>query len=272
MTLERRTAEVSAGEIAYVEAGQGKPIVFLHGIPTSADLWRNVAPLLAPWARVVVPDLVGYGASSKPEGAELHIRAQAAYVRELLGALGIERFAAVGHDLGGGIAQLLALEGGVEALVLTNSISFEGWPVEGVRKVQELPEEGWDQALAEKVVRRSFERGMARFERLAPEDLEGYVAPWRGDPLALRRAFLAVDGVGLEGTEEALGALGVPAFVLWGEDDPFLPAERAERLGELLPASTTALLPGVSHYLMEDAPETVGPLISQWLRTTYLEG
>lgn len=270
MTLERRTAELSVGEIAYVDAGLGKPVVFLHGIPSSADLWRNVAPLLAPMARVIAPDLVGYGASAKPEGVPLDIRAQAGYVRELLGTLGVDRFAVVGHDIGGGVAQLLALEGGVEALVLTNSISFDGWPVEGVRRVQGLPEEDWDEELAERVVRTSFERGTERLERLSPEDLEGYVAPWRPDPLALRRAFLAVDGEGLAGTEEALAALEIPVFVLWGEEDPFLPAERGERLGELIPTSTTALLPGVSHYLMEDAPETVGPLISHWLRTVYL--
>lgn len=271
MTLERRTAELSVGEIAFAEAGEGKAVVFLHGIPSSADLWRNVAPLLAPMARVIVPDLIGYGGSAKPEDAPLDIRAQAGYVRELLGTLGVETFAVLGHDIGGGVAQLLGLEGGVKALVLTNTVSFDGWPVEGVRRVQELPEERWDEELAEKVVRTSFERGMARFERLTPDELDVYLAPWRGDPLALRRAFLAVDGVGLEGSEEALAALEIPVFVLWGEEDPFLPAERGERLGELIPTSTTALLPGVSHYLMEDAPETVGPLISHWLRRMYLK-
>ncbi len=272
MTLDRRTAELSVGEIAYVDAGRGEPVVFLHGIPSSADLWRNVAPLLAPMARVIVPDLIGYGASAKPEDAPLDIRAQAGYVRELLESLGVERCAVAGHDIGGGVAQLLAFEGGVEALVLTNTISFDGWPVEGVRRVQDLPEGRWDEELAEKVVRTSFERGMERFDRMTPEEIEAYLEPWRGQPLALRRAFLSVDGEGLTGTEAALAALEIPVFVLWGEDDPFLPAERGERLGELIPTSTTALLPGVSHYLMEDAPETVGPLISHWLRSMYLGG
>lgn len=271
MTLERRTVGLSVGEIAYVDAGRGKPVVFLHGIPSSGDLWRNVAPLLAPMARVIVPDLMGYGGSAKPEDARLDIRAQAGYVRELLETLGVERFAVVGHDIGGGVAQLLALEGGVESLVLTNTVTFDDWPVEGVRRVQGLPEERWDDELAEKVVRTSFERGMERYERMTPPELEVYLAPWRGKPLALRRAFLAVDGRGLEGTEEALAALEIPVFVLWGEEDPFLPAERGERLGELIPTSTTALLPGVSHYLMEDAPETVGPLVSHWLRRMYVK-
>ena len=57
---------------------------------------------------------------------------------------------------------------------------------------------------------------------------------------------------------------------MWGEDDPFLPASLAERLGEAIPGSTVALLPGCSHLVTEEAPQTVGPLIYGYLRLRYL--
>jgi pimeloyl-ACP methyl ester carboxylesterase len=64
--------------------------------------------------------------------------------------------------------------------------------------------------------------------------------------------------------------LDLPAFILWGEDDPFVGVDVAERLQETLPGSTLALLPGCSHFLTEDAPQTVGPLIYEYLRSRYL--
>jgi pimeloyl-ACP methyl ester carboxylesterase len=84
------------------------------------------------------------------------------------------------------------------------------------------------------------------------------------------RIVAGFDGEGLVGLEPRLAELEIPAFVLWGEDDAFLPAELAERLGDALPWASVALLPGCGHFLLEDAPETVAPLIVQWLRTQYL--
>ncbi len=220
MTLEKREAGVSAGTMAYFDAGEGRPVLFLHGFPTSAHLWRNVAPLVAPRARAIAPDLIGYGDSEKPEDAPLDIRAQARYVRELLDLLGVDEFAVVGHDIGGGAAQLLAAEGGVRTLVLIDSVSFESWPVEGVRVLQGARPDQVDAEFVEQVVRLAFDLGMGHRDRLADEDLEEYLRPWREDPPALLRAARAIDGKGLAGTESLLASLGVPAFVLWGEDDP----------------------------------------------------
>lgn len=71
--------------------------------------------------------------------------------------------------------------------------------------------------------------------------------------------------------EEDLAALEIPALVVYGEDDPTLPAvELAERFAEVLAMGSVALLPGRGHALLEEAPGTVGPLLFQWLRSAYL--
>ncbi|MGH2723488.1 MAG: alpha/beta fold hydrolase [Actinomycetota bacterium] len=270
MTLRRKRVGVSSGEMAYVDEGDGPAVLLLHGFPTSSHLWRELVPALAPRFRVIAPDLLGYGASDKPMGADLHIRAQAGYVRELLGSLDAEAAAVVGHDIGGGVAQLLALDGGVRTMVLADAVSFDSWPIEGVKMLQAASDDQVDGEFVEQVVRLTFDLGMGHRERLGDEELEAYLDPWRDDPHALGRAARGIDGVGLVGTEDRLGALDARVLVVWGEDDPFQPAELAERLGQALPGATVALLPGCSHFVIEDAPDVVVPLISDYLGIHHL--
>ena len=131
VTVPQHRFTTSGGEMAYLDEGDGPAVVLLHGFPSSSFLWREFIPLLAGRFRVIAPDLLGAGDSAQPEDAALHIRAQAAYVRELLAHLGVERFAVVGHGVGGGVAQLLALDGaGVDAMVLLDSVAFDRWPSE----------------------------------------------------------------------------------------------------------------------------------------------
>jgi 2-hydroxymuconate-semialdehyde hydrolase len=272
LDAERKRAVVSGGEIAYVDVGEGPPVVLLHGFPTSSHLWRREAWLFAERMRVIAPDMLGYGDSGKPLDVDLSEPAQARYVDELLAQLGIERAAVAGHDLGGGVAQMLALDGRVDVgcLVLLDAVCFDAWPIEGVRMLQSgnPAQERFD--FVEEVMRLIFDIGIAHRERLDNEVFGRFLAPWREDPAAFFRAARAITGRGLAGREAELGKLDVPTFVLWGDEDPFLPSELGERLGETIPGSTVALLPGCAHFVNEDAPQTVGPLLYHFLRSQYL--
>ena len=271
MRLEARRASLAAGEVAYADEGDGPPVVLLHGFPTSSHLWRDLVPMLAPRFRAIAPDLLGYGDSSKPEDPKaLTIRAQARHVRELLERLGVAEFAVVGHDIGGGVAQLLALDGGVTTMILADAVSFDSWPIEGVKLLQVTSPETADDELVRGIVRVALDAGMRHPERLSEEDRHEYLRPWLEDPPALLRAARGIDGVGLTGTEDRLAALDARVLVAWGEDDPFQPAELAERLGEVIPGATVALLPGCSHFVTEDAPEAVLPLMTEYLRVHHL--
>jgi pimeloyl-ACP methyl ester carboxylesterase len=269
---EPRRLRASAGEIAFRDLGdpEAPAVVLIHGFPTSAHLWRHLAPMLAPMLRVLVPDLVGAGDSDKPEDVPLGPSAQAGYLVEWLDALGVERVAAVGHGIGGGIAQLLAVEGRATTMVLVDATAFDAWPSAATREAQaHAPTE--DPALVAAVIRTAFEIGTRRGGRRTEADLAEYVRPFAGaaGARALSRWLLSLDGRGLP-DEEALGRLEVPTLVLWGEDDPFFPPAVAERLGEALPMATVALLPGCGHFLPEEAPETIGPLVAEYLRSRYL--
>ena len=97
-----------------VRAGQGPPVLLLHGIPETHLMWRRVAPRLAARFTVVATDLRGFGASGKPPSAPDHgpyaMRAIAGDQVEVMRALGYERFAVVGHDRGARCAYRLALD------------------------------------------------------------------------------------------------------------------------------------------------------------------
>jgi 2-hydroxymuconate-semialdehyde hydrolase len=263
---------VSGGELAYADLGEGPPALLLHGFPASSFLWRREAWLLAQRMRVIVPDLLGYGRSEKAEGVDLSEPAQAAYMRELVMGLGIDELAVVGHDLGGALAQMLALDRGlqVRALVLLDSACFDAWPLEGVKMLQATTPEQQTPEFIESVVRLTFELGVSHAGRLDDAALNAFLKPWLDDPAAFFRAARSITGRGLAGRDAELAELDIPAFILWGEDDPFLDASLGERLGEALPGSTLALLPGCSHFVTEDAPQTVGPLIYEYLRSRYL--
>jgi haloacetate dehalogenase len=105
---------IGDADLHVVTAGDGPPVLLLHGFPETSHCWREVAPRLAESHAVVVPDLRGYGSSLAPAGGPhgegYSKREMAAELIELMSALGHERFAVVGHDRGARVAYRLALD------------------------------------------------------------------------------------------------------------------------------------------------------------------
>jgi len=97
--------QVTDATIALDEVGKGTPVLLLHGFPATRYLWSGVAPLLAAaGCRVLVPDLVGYGASEAPVGVHVDMASQARWMLEMLDALGVARTVVVAHDVGSAAA------------------------------------------------------------------------------------------------------------------------------------------------------------------------
>lgn len=262
----------SGGELAYHDEGSGPAVLLLHGFPLTSHLWRRLTPALAARHRVLVPDLLGLGDSERPVDARLDIRAQAGYMSELLDHLDVDRVAVVGHSTGGGIAQLLAHHrGDVEALVLIDSIAFDSWPMQAAVEVQVLPVERETVETAELIIRSALGVGMRDHEPVEA-DVQAYLKPWNSsaDVAGLFRWARALDGIGLGELEGPMRDWVLPTLILWGEEDPFHPPEIAERLNMAIPSSALGMVPGCGHFLPEEAPETIDPIISEYLRANYL--
>lgn len=112
--FSHRRVATGAAEIDLVTAGDGPPVLLLHGFPQTRAAWAAVAPMLARDFTVVVPDLRGYGRSTgpapAPDGATHAKRAMAADMVAVMATLGHERFHVAGHDRGGRVAYRLALD------------------------------------------------------------------------------------------------------------------------------------------------------------------
>jgi 2-hydroxymuconate-semialdehyde hydrolase len=253
----------SGGDVAYIDVGEGPAVVLLHTYPLWSLQWRHLTPQLASRFRVIVPDLLGAGESAKPLDAPLDIRAQAGYVRELLAHLAVERYAVIGHGVGGGVAQLLALDGDqVDAMVLMDPITFGG---------RQVLLGGATAGAPTATIRAVFDAGLGQRDRVGDELIAEYAHPYVADPVSLARLMDGLDGDGLEGRAEDFGRIAFPVMILWGEDDPVLPVSLADALNEAIGSSTLALFPGCGHYLPEEAPETLGPMVFEYLRAMYLK-
>ncbi len=112
--FEQRTIETDGAAIDLVVGGDGPSVLLLHGYPQTRAMWHAVAPKLAERYRVVVPDLRGYGDSTKPPGGPDHAgyskRAMAADQVAVMAALGADRFAVLGHDRGARVGHRMALD------------------------------------------------------------------------------------------------------------------------------------------------------------------
>ena len=150
MPYESRFVTVAGSRIHYVEAGEGDPVLFLHGNPTSCYLWRNVMPHLAGEARSVAMDLVGMGRSDKPD-LEYRLVDHARYVDGFIEALGLRRLTLVLHDWGSALGFHYARRhaANVRGLAFMEAIvrpmGWDEWP-HTVRPLFEqfrTPEVGW---------------------------------------------------------------------------------------------------------------------------------
>jgi pimeloyl-ACP methyl ester carboxylesterase len=275
-TAHPPTVATTGGEMAFTDEGTGRAVVLLHGLPLSSFVWRGTVPALAARMRVIAPDLIGAGDSAKDDAAALDPDAQAGYVHELLSALEIDSVAAVGHGSGGAVAQALALRDvRVEALVLIDAPAVDGG---ATAEMRELLWSGEEVSTADDLRRRMkviLASAMHHGERLSDAITDEYARPYidAGGRRAFARAIAAAaDGAaaGGPGAIERLAGLEIPVLLLWGEDDPVVPVGVAERLRDAIPTASLAVLPGCSHLLPEESPETVATLVAEWLRARYL--
>ncbi|MDB4882243.1 MAG: putative hydrolase [Gemmatimonadetes bacterium] len=250
--------------------GAGEPVVFLHGFPASGHLWNDVIPLMPAGHRLVVVDLLGYGRSDPPNGRALSLRAHAERVLALLDALGIDRACVVGHDLGGGVAQAMAIHAParVSRLALVDSVAFAGWPTRDVRFMRALLRLAGDvtPAWVLALLRADLERGYEDPVRAA-HSIERFMRPF--DSVAGRTAFMqhlhALDAHETRALAQRLSEITAPTAVLSGAHDPFLSLKLGKRLAATIPGATFEVIPGARHFSPEDAPRQIADAIGALL-------
>jgi pimeloyl-ACP methyl ester carboxylesterase len=265
---ERRMVEVHGHARAVRLLGTGPTVLLLvHGIGTAGATWDIVAPALAERYTVIVPDLLGHGRSAKPR-ADYSIGGYANGMRDLLGALDVDRVTVVGHSFGGGVAMQFAYQfpertdrlvvvagGGLGSQV---SVAFRALTLPGASVVlglSQLP----PSRLALGALRAAA--GLVAPAALAADLNEAYaVHAGLRDPAA-RTAFLHVlrhvadwRGQLITMRDRAYLTQGLPTLVVWGDQDHVLPVEHARAAADLMPGARSVVLPGVGHFPHREAP------------------
>ena len=251
--------------------GAGEPVVFLHGFPTSSHLWSDVVPLVPAGHRVVVVDLLGYGRSDRPLGRPVGIRDHADRIIELLDLLGINYACVVGHDIGGGIAQWLAVRypQRVSRLCLVDSVAFKEWPTRDVKLARAmLPlTRHLPATWLLSILRNDLLRGYQDHDR-GMRSIELYVRPFASADGrdAFMEHLIALDSADTAALGGRLKEIVAPTAIVWGRHDPFLDPDIGGRLKEAIPGSTLEVIPTASHFSPEDAPAKVGDAIRELLK------
>ncbi len=264
-----RTLEWKGRTVAWDVVGEGPPLVLLHGTPWSSALWRPIAEALAARFTVHLWDMPGYGASSKRAEHPVGLDVQGELFAHLLGVWGLDRPHVVAHDIGGAVALRARLLHGARftSLALVDVVALRPWGSPFFRLVQQHAEVF--EQLPPAVHRGAIEAYMrgASYRGLRDDDLAALVEPWLGEEgqRAFYRQIAQADEAHTAVLEPRLAEIDEPVRIVWGEQDGWIPADRAERLRAAIPGSTLALIPDAGHLIQLDAPAALAAELSGWL-------
>ena len=282
---EKSTATINGLDMAYVDEGEGDPIIFLHGNPTSSYLWRNVMPHLAGRGRIIAPDLIGMGDSAKladPGPDSYTFVEHRSYLDELLATLGVtERATLVIHDWGSALGfdwanrhrEAVAGIAYMEAIVAPVA-SWSDWPEAARRVFQGFRSEAGEEMVLEKNVFVEAVLPGSIIRDLSDAEMDIYRAPYR-EPGESRRPTLTwprqipIEGEPADVTRivedysQWLASSQVPKLLIKAEPGAILNGAMLERC-RAWPNQTEVTVAG-NHFCQEDSPDEIGAAIAAWL-------
>lgn len=266
---------------AFVHAGRGPALLFIHGIGDSSDTWLEVMSRLAQDFTVIAPDLLGHGRSDKPR-ADYSVAGYANAMRDLLTVLEIDRVTIVGHSLGGGVALQFAYQypERCERLVLLSSggVSRE---VHAVLRMAALPVVS-DIALpllqfepTRWLVRHGLQLSH-RFQTDLGRDSENLLrvvevlpdATARSAFLRTLRAVIDARGQVITMLDRCYLTSGMPTLLMWGTRDPIIPFHHAEIAHAAMPGSRLEVFDDAGHFPHHHDPARFVAVLRDFLATT----
>jgi pimeloyl-ACP methyl ester carboxylesterase len=267
------------------------PVIFLQGFPESHRTWRELVPLLSDELRMVMPDQRGFGESDRPQEIEAYkTETLVADLFALADALGIERFALVGHDWGGAVAWAAAIKGNprIGRLGIINSphpLIFQKSLIENpsqraasqyIRAFRDPNFERFVEGIGyEAFFEKSF-RNHVDLKLIPADERSTYISQW-SRPGALTamlnwyrasQLVVAPPGIAVDIPDWVLRAfprIKVPVCVVWGLEDKALLPVQLEGIGEVGEDVEVFPLDGVGHFAPWEAPHKVADALKPFL-------
>jgi pimeloyl-ACP methyl ester carboxylesterase len=245
-------------------------VVFVHGNPGSWRDWERVMPAVADFARVVAPDMPGFGGADRPRELPYTVEGYARHLDGLLTRLGVDRAHLVLHDFGGpwGLEWAIGHRDRVASVTLVNTGVLLRYRWHSLARIWRTP------VLGEVFQATATYRALkllvnARNPQPLPEAFLRRM--WehsdKASNRAVRKLYRATEPADLERRQApALREMRPPALVVWGTGDPYLGPDLAERQREVFPDAQVIGLDGCGHWPMADDPARLTATILPFLR------
>jgi haloalkane dehalogenase len=248
--------------IRFIDQGEGTlgTILLMHGIPTWGYLYHAVIPILVQAGyRVLAPDFLGHGWSDQRDRFDRSFQDQARMIIALLSVLGLKRVDVVGHDTGGAVALILAIEHPhiINRLVITNSVCYDRFDDDMLDFGHPLRWKSRPIADLVEALEESLAVGLSNKSRLTPQFREGIIAPWSSEEgkLSLLRNASALNANQTMALVDRHSTITAPTLILWGMNDPWQKPEDGMQLAREIPGAIFQAIENASHWVQQDAPE-----------------
>jgi pimeloyl-ACP methyl ester carboxylesterase len=271
----RTEIELPAGRIRYREAGEGKPVVFVHGYLVDGRLWDGVVDALSDRCRCLAPDWpIGAQQIAMKPGADLTPYGIAEMIASFLEALDLDDVTIVGNDSGGAMSQVLVTRHPehIGRLVLTNCDTHENFPpgiFKAMPPIARLP--GGMTLLAApfrvNALARAAFRPFTR-EPIPPELIESWMRPGLHDPDVKRDVKKVTSGMNKRYTLEAaekMRGFELPILLAWAPGDRFFPIRYAERLAGDAGNARIVEIPDSRTFVPFDQPQRLADEIAKFV-------
>ncbi|HXG16712.1 MAG TPA: haloalkane dehalogenase [Calidithermus sp.] len=275
-----KRVRVLDSEMAYLDRGAGRPVVFLHGNPTSSYLWRNVIPHVEPVARCLAPDLIGMGRSGPAPGGRYRFADHARYLDAWFDALDLTDVVLVGHDWGSALGFDWArrhperVRGLAYMEAIVRPLTWAEWPANARGIFQAMRSPAGETLVLDKnvFVERILPASIQR--RLTEEEMDAYRAPWR-EPGERRRPMLQwpreipIDGeppdvvAVVEAYARWLAATPRPKLFVNAEPGSILVGAQRE-FCRTWPNQREVTVAGL-HFVQEDSPAEIGRAVARFV-------
>ncbi|WP_298902543.1 alpha/beta hydrolase [uncultured Psychroserpens sp.] len=273
---KQKSLRLPEGQLAYIDEGQGEPIMLLHGVPTSGWLYRHIFPVLVKKGyRVIVPDMFGFGSSDSPKGYDkYHEKHQAQRLLKLMEHLKIDEWTHMFHDAGGlWTWELLKIQPqAIKQLIILNTIILKSGftpPMRfGNNFVTKFMISLYSYRLTNGMLMKGLFKSGLLHNNLSKADIEGYKTPLLKGKIKGMYYFFSKTCHNLPNYSALLPTLKQPALVIWGKHDEFLkwePQEDTIKHALQIKNENVHSIEG-KHFIQEEVPEKIIKLTHQFIQ------
>ena len=275
---QQQTFDYHGIKINYYAAGQGPPILLLHGFGACAYSWRYLIPPLAEQHRVFTLDLKGYGFSDKPADGHYAVSDQADMVADFIRRQDLRDLVIMGHSMGGGVTLMTYLKlretdpGRIQKLVLIDSA---GYPQKMPKFIALAKVPGLSTVLSQGLPPRFatalvLKKCYYNKDAVTEEQIDTYAyfgsLPGAAAAVSQTARQLVPEDQDMEALIAQYKTIKAPVLIIWGREDEVVPLEVGENFKRDLPDSQLVVLPHCGHIPLEEEPQATRQAIMDFLK------